>query len=139
MKAQDYLRQIEKLDTIIKNKLIEKEQWKSVALGVTARMDGERVQSSGSKSRMADALDRCVDVDREIDRLIDKLIEAKSDVTATIEQLNTVEYDVLHMIYIQGCDFHDVACKRDKSYSWATSVHGRALKNVQRIIDGRDQ
>ena len=137
MTAQEYLRQIEKLDTIIKNKLIEKEQWKSVALGVTARMDGERVQSSGSKSRMADALDRCVDVDREIDRFIDKLIDAKKHVTETIEQLNAVEYDVLHMIYIQGCDFHDVAYKRGKSYSWATSVHGRALKNVQRIIDGR--
>lgn len=138
MKAQEYLRQIEKLDTIIKNKLIEKDQWRAVALGVTARMDGERVKSSGSKSRMADALDRCVDVDREIDRLIDKLIDAKKDVVETIEQLNAVEYDVLHMIYIQGCDFHDVAYKRDKSYSWATSVHGRALKNVQRIIDGRD-
>lgn len=139
MKAQEYLRQIEKLDTIIKNKLIEKDQWKAVALGVTARMDGERVQSSGSKSRMADALNRCVDVDREIDHLIDKMIAAKRDILETIEKLNTVEYDVLHMIYIQGRDFHDVACKRDKSYSWATSVHGRALKNVQRIIDGRDE
>ena len=35
MKAKVFLGQLEKLDKIIENKLIEREQWKAVALGVT--------------------------------------------------------------------------------------------------------
>lgn len=66
MDAKDYLLQVKKLDLQIKNKLIEKQQWKDIALGITANMDGERVQSSGTKSKMADALVKCIDIETEI-------------------------------------------------------------------------
>lgn len=136
--AQDYLKQVKKTDTIIKNKLIEKEQWKNIALGVTSHSDGERVQSSGSKQKMADAIDRCVDMEAEIDGLVDRLIDLKREIISTIEQLNATEYDVLHKLYIQDMDYYDVAAAYGKSYSWATTVHGRALQNVQRILDRRN-
>lgn len=138
MKAQDYLKQLKKLDTIIKNKLIEKSQWKNIAFGVTSHSDGERVQSSGSKQKMADAVDRCVDMEAEIDGLVDRLIDLKREIISTIEQLNATEYDVLHKLYIQDMDYYDVAAAYGKSYSWATTVHGRALQNVQRILDARN-
>ncbi len=137
MNAKSYLKQLEKLDTIIQNKLIEKEQWKSVALGVTSHSDGERVQSSGNQQKMADAISRCVDMEREIDGLIDRLINTKMDVITTSEQLNATEYDVLHKIYIQRMTFKEVAAAKDKSQSWATTVHGRALQNLQKILDAR--
>ena len=139
MKAQDYLKQLKKLDTIIKNKLIEQSQWKDIALGVTSHSDGERVQSSGSKQKMADAVDRCVDMEDEINGLIDRLIDLKREIISTIEQLNATEYDVLHKLYIQNMDYYDVAAAYGKSYSWATTVHGRALQHVQRILDEREQ
>ena len=85
------------LDSIINNKLIEQRQWKDLALGITANMGGERVQSSGSKSKMADALNKCIDMETEIDRTIDKLIDIKCEVVSILEQLDTpVEYNVLH-------------------------------------------
>lgn len=55
----------------------------------------------------------------------------------TIEQLPENEYDLLHRIYIQGKTMDDVADAYGKTYSWATTVHGRALKRVQNILDGR--
>ena len=137
MKAQDYLQQLEKLDVMIRNKLVEQRQWKDIALGVTACSDGERVQSSGSQQKMADALGRCVDIEREIDGLIDKLVDLKKEVIRTIEQLPTVQYDVLHKRYVQRLSFQDIADAHDKTYSWATSVHGRALQGLQRILDAR--
>lgn len=134
METKEFLSQVKKLDLQIKNKLIEKQQWKDIALGITANMDGERVQSSGSKSKMSDAIEKCIDMESEIDRLIDKLIDTKREVIGTIEKLDSpTQYDVLHMIYIQGMTLQEVADKYNMSYDWAATTHGRALKNVSAI------
>lgn len=137
MKAKDYLQQISKLDKMIQNKMIEKEQWKDMATSTTASSDGERVQSSGSQQKMADAVCKYVAIEAEINSQIDKLIELKKDVISTIEQLPSTEYDLLHIVYIQFKSFEEAAEIYKKTYSWATTVHGRALKHVQDILDGR--
>lgn len=129
----DYLKQPQRLEVMIKNKLIERQQLKDIAFSITANSDGERVQSSGSQQKMANAVDRWVDMEAEINGLIDRLVDTKKEVIATIEQLSTAEYDVLHKLYIQGMTFDEVAAAKDRSKSWATTIHGRALVNVQRI------
>jgi septation ring formation regulator EzrA len=136
VKAQDFLRQVRKLDLQITNKLIEKQQWRDIALGITANMDGERVQSSGGKSKMADAVEKLVDAETEIDSLVDKLIDVKKEVIQAIEQLDSpTEYDVLHRRYIQFQGLQDIADHYRKDYGWATTTHGRALKSLQEILD----
>ena len=136
--AQVYLEQVEKLDAIIKNKLIEKQQWREIALGITANMEGERVQASGTKNKMADAVAKCVDIESEIDGLIDKLIDIKKEVTQTIEKLESPsEYRLLHMRYIQFIPLKDIAERWNTEYTNVTTAHGRALKNVQEIMDAK--
>ena len=138
--GQIYLEQVEKLDSIIKNKLIEQQQWRDIALGITANMEGERVQSSGSQSKMADAVAKCVDMEAEIDSLVDKLIDLKKEAIQVIEGLHSpTQYNVLHMRYIQYKDFWEIADKYGKDYSWVTTVHGRALENVQGILEEKRQ
>ena len=135
MNAKDFLRQAKKYDMMIKNKLFEVEQWKAIATGTTAQMGGERVQSSGSQQKMADAVSKYIDIEMETNKCIDKLIDAKNEIIEVIEQLNATEYDVLHKIYIQYMTLEDVADIYEKTYSWITTVHGRALKHVQDILD----
>lgn len=137
MNAKDYLEQLEKLDTIIINKMVEKLKWLDVANGITAHFGGERVQSSGSKQKMADALDIAADIDMEIRSLRTQ----KEEISRTIQQLNATEYDVIHKRYIQGMSFADIGASKKpcKSESWATTVHGRALKNLQHILDIQEQ
>lgn len=139
MRAKDYLQQLKKLDAIIKNKMIEKEQWRDIALGITARTDGERVQSSGSQQKMANAIDKCIDIEREIDEMIDRLYDLKQEIIKTIEQLNATEYDVLHKRYVQDMNFAEIGASKKKTKSWATTVHGRALQNLQKILNHREQ
>jgi len=139
VKAQCYLKQLEKLDAIIQNKLIESAQWKEIALSITSHSDGERVQSSGSKQKMADAVIEYSDIDREIEREIAAAKQAKREIIKTIELLNAKEYDLLHKVYIQHMSFKEVAVAKDKSVSWATTVHGRALQSLQKILDGREK
>jgi hypothetical protein len=132
--AQIFLEQVEKIDSIIKNKLIEKQQWRDLALGITANMDGERVQSSGARSKMADAVDKCVDMEDEIVRAVDKLIEQKKEVTQVIEQLySPMEYNVLHMRYIQYKTLQDIADHYGRNYDWAKITCKRACNHVQAI------
>lgn len=136
--AQRYLEQVEMLDAIIKNKLIEQRQWMDIALGITANMEGERVQSSGSQSKMADAIDKCVDMEAEIDNLIDRLIDTKREVIKTIEQVDSpIEYNVLHMRYIQYRDLQEIADHYGKEYTWATTTHGRAIASLQKVLDSK--
>lgn len=136
--AQQYLERVEMIDAIITNKLIEQQQWRDIALGITANMDGERVQSSGSQSKMADAINKCVDMEAEIDGLIDRLVDTKREVIATLEQLDSpYEYRLLHLRYIQYVDLVDIAEQWNKEYTAITTAHGRALASVQEILDRR--
>lgn len=133
----DYLKQPQRLEVLIHNKLIEKQQLKDIAFSITANSDGERVQSSGSQQKMANAVDRLVDMDAEINGLIYRFVDTKKKVIATIEQLSTAEYDVLHKRYIQGMTFDEIGAAKGKSTSWATTMHGRALNSLQAILDCR--
>ena len=135
-RAQLLLERVEMCDTIIQNKLIEQQQWRDLADSITANMDCERVQSSGSQSKMADAVTRCLDMVEEIAEAVDRLIAEKQKVVKTIEKLySPTEYKLLHLHYVQYMGLADIADSFGKGYSWATTTHGRALKSVEKILD----
>lgn len=138
--AQLYLESVERLDVRIRNKLKEQQQWKDIALGITANMDGERVQSSGGKDKMASAVERCVDMEAEIDNLIDELINAKKDVIQTIEELySPTEYDVLHKRYIQYMTLQEIADHYNRNYEWAKTTCKRGCQHVQVILNRKEK
>lgn len=137
MKAKHYLSQYQRLNTIIQNKQIEKQQWFDAATRITSSYDGVKVQSSGSMERMADAAVEYADIGAEIDRQTIEMEKAKRDIIATIEMLPMDEYDVLHKHYVQDLTLMEIADRKNKSYSLITTVHGRALKRVQTILDSR--
>lgn len=147
MQAKDFLKQVNKLDKMIENKLIEKKQWMDVALNVTSggksiKINGtlhnmDKVQASKNPQKMADAINKYIDLEKEIDACVDKLIETKTEVVKTIEQLSPAEYDLLHKVYIQYMSFQEVALIHNRSYTSITTLHGRALASLQRILDER--
>ena len=136
MEAKEFLRQVKKADLKIKNKLIEKQQWHDLSVSITSVMGGERVQSSGNPSKMADAVIVATDMEAMILKEVIRLRDVKTKVVETIEKLDSpTEYDVLHRRYIQYQSLQDVADHYHKDYGWATTVHGRALKHVQELME----
>lgn len=135
MTGQDYLKQIQKIDTLIDNKLAEQRLWYARATNTTQNLSGDRVQSSGSKQKMSDAMNNYIDIGRQIDRYIDELADKRAEIIKTIEQLSEAEYDVLHKVYVQYLTLDEVADKRGKSRSWVNSIHGIALKKVENITN----
>lgn len=135
-KAQIFLERVELVEQIVPNKLIERQQWQDLALSITAQMEGERVQSSGTKSKMADAVERCYDMEAEVLGAVEKLIAEKQAVVATLERLdNPTYYKILHMRYIQHIELEDIADAIGIEYSNLTTTHGRALKQVEVLMD----
>lgn len=133
-KAKKFLGQIDDLDCKITNKLAEIEQWKSIALGTTVQLS-ERVQTSGSKQIMTYAIDRYVDIEKEIKNYIDELVDKRMEVIKVIGKLKTKHYDILHKVYIQKLDYNKIADIYDKSYSSVTSLRGRALAELEKLIE----
>ena len=117
---------------------MEVAHWKAVATGTTVCSEGDRVQSSGSKQKMADAICRYMQMEDEINAAIDRLVDTKQEIIETIESLPIDEYDLLHKIYVQKKELFEAATEMDRSYRWATSIHGRALAKVQKILDERE-
>lgn len=135
MRAKDFLQSVLKIDKMIENKMYEKSQWVAIATSTTANCNGERVQSSGNKQKMADAVEKYMELEKEIDRHIEELIKNKNEIIHIIEKLPEPEYDLLHKIYIQKKTLYDFAEENNKTYSSVTTLHGAALKKVQNILD----
>lgn len=133
MRAEEYLQQIKKLEAMIKNKTAEMKRWMAIAQSCGNFSDSERVQTTGNPSKMSDAISTYLDIESEIAQL---KAERKAIIT-TIESLPTLEYDVLHKIYVQEWSLTDIADFYDKSYSWATKIKSRALNLLQAILDGK--
>ena len=108
--AQIFLEQVKKIDLRIKNKLIEKQQWHDLALSITGSMDGERVQATGAKDKMSLAVIACTDMEAEILQEVENLRNEKKKVVQLIEQLySPMEYNVLHLRYIQHKSLQEIA------------------------------
>lgn len=139
-KAQLYLERVEMIDEIVQNSLVEQRQWHDLALSITSNMGGERVQSSGTKSKMADALNKCIDMEEKIADKVDRLAAEKQEIVSTIEKVSSpIFYSVLHKRYIQYMSLQEVADHYKKSYDWIKTTHGRAISNVQRILEKRGE
>lgn len=139
LEAKAYLKQVQKLDRMIENKLAEIEQWREMATCTTQRLSADKVQSSPNPQKMADAICKIVQIEGETDVLVDRLVDTKREVIKTLERLVSTEYDVLHKVYIQYMTFEEVAERKGKSYSWVKKVHQYGMQNLQKILNEKEK
>lgn len=135
MDAREYLENYELLEAVISNTRAEIKMLENMAEGTTAQMGGERVMSTGRMQKMADAIDQKVDLEEEIAECRRKQKEIKE----TIKMLKVDQYNVLHKRYILNMLFKEIDAECKKKDGWATTVHGRALISLQRILDAREK
>lgn len=132
MDAREYLENYETLEYKIKLKEHDIKMLKGIAEGSTGASDGERVQSSGTKQKLEQAVVKYVDLEREIESLRhqQKLIVDK------IEKLTGKQYYLIYRHYIQGASIKTARSELGINKTWATTTHQRALECMQKILDG---
>lgn len=134
--AQFFLEGYEMDKVKLECKLEERQFWHDLSLSITGQMGGERVQSSGSKDKMAQARDVCIGMEDDILTQVKTLASKQKEVTGVLDQLdNPTEYKLLHQKYIQFKQLKTIAENFHADYTWATTVHGRALKSIQKILE----
>ena len=148
-KAQEYLRQLIEIDGDIQNMLAEAQRWRMIAQGSTAgnqmvKINGiehamDRVQTSGSQQRMADAVCEYIDIESDIKEELLKLQNKRREIIEVIKLVPYQKRNVLHKRYVQNKSFDEISLLCDKSRSWVTTIHGRALQDVQTILNERER
>ena len=129
LNIEKYLHDISLIDSKIANKTYELEMWKEIAEG-SGISDGERVQSSSSQQRMADAIIKYADIEKEIE----ELKAEKKLFVERIEQLSRNHYVILHDLYIKCLTLKESARVNNQKYTNATTMHARAKKELMRVI-----
>ena len=132
MTAHDYLSQIKDLDESIKSELLYIGKLKREAEGTSGKLEGERVQSSGSKQKMANTVVKYVHIEQT---KLQDLRDRRQAILDTMAMLPTLEHDVLFKYYVLGYKLKAIAKAYNKSYQWARDKRRHALKLLQRILE----
>lgn len=134
MTAREYLEQIPDLDELIKSKVQEIGRLKDEAKRTTGKLDGERVQSSGSKQKMANNVVKYVYIE-EVE--LQELRERRQNIINTMKTLPYRDYDILFKVYVLGYKLDALAERYHRSYSWAKKAHAKALNAMQKLLEER--
>ena len=145
MEAKKYLLQIKGIERIIKHKKDRIKDLRETAEGISAFSLGDRVQTSSYKD-LSDTVSEYLEKEEKLLKDINLLISKKEKIISVIEMLNEIdvegiEYDIIYTLYVvlDKKDFYYIAEKYSMSYSWATSIHGRALAHIQNILDQNEK
>lgn len=131
MTADEYLRRIRKIDVMIVNKQEDYERLTKAAEGFGSAVVGDKVQSSKNLRAIPDAIGRYIDIEREIDRLK----QQRREMIGKVEQLPTIEYDVLFRRYVLMQPLKEIAYRYRRTYEWAQNIKRRGLRRLQRMLD----
>ena len=122
------------IDEMISNKLQEVEEWRSKCEYSGTSYGTERVQSSPASPKVESTLDMYISVKQEKMREIAELEAEKKAIISDIEKLPPSEYSVIYKRYVQQKSFYQISSELDKSYSWCTWTHSKALEYLQRLM-----
>ena len=134
MKAKEYLQQLQRLDTVINQKIKEVHDLRLQTQGIGGLdYSKERVQSSPSgDAPFVKPICRIIDLEAEINAEIDKFVDEKYKIINQIQALqNPKHIDILYKHYVEFKRLEIVAVEMNFTYQYIVELHGTALKEFQ--------
>ena len=132
MEAKEFLNQYRKAVTDIENLETEAEELESMAMGITIIAEGDRVQISGKKDRMAELAAKAADIRIDIMGKRTEALEAMHRVSRLIAGVGNDRYrKLLHMRYIKGSTWEEIAVAMHYSIKHIYKLHGWALREIR--------
>ena len=132
MNTKQWLSRARRIDTEINSLLISYEETKAALTKVSQTLTGDTVQSTKDPHKF----DRLAELSELIDRKVDELITTKGEIVAAIGCLrNGNQRAVLYRRYIGGETFEQIAVGLKYSYKQVCRIHGRALIEMEAILN----
>lgn len=135
MTNEEYLGMIEKLNLLINNKILEKEELFTIATKTTQDNDG-MPHATGTSDKVGNGTVKIVEKEAEIDRVIDLFYDLKQEIIGQIQKLPADEYDVLHKSFVQGISLADIADEKGKSLTSIKKIRRNGISNIQILRSG---
>lgn len=134
MKAKEYLQQLQRLDTMINQKIKELGDLRLMSQSVSGiDYSKERVQSSPSgDAPFVKPVLRMIELEQEINAEIDRFVDEKHEIINQIQSLqNPKHIDILYKHYVEFKRLEIVAVEMNFTYQYIVELHGTALKEFQ--------
>ena len=134
MKAKEYLQQLQRLDTVINQKIKEVHDLRLQAQsGGGIDYSKERVQASPSgDAPFVKPICRIIDLEAEINAEIDKFVDEKHKIINQIQGLKNSDYiSLLFKRYVEFKKFETIAVEMNYTYQYVLNMHGYALKEFE--------
>lgn len=135
MTAENFLEGYKKIDTIIKNKESKRASLEAAAVSVTSHLNPDKVQTSGSKQKMAESVNEALDLTKEIEALEPQRTQIRHEIESVIEKLPLLRYTILFKKYIEFWEDQEIADAVDRVKDTVKRQTEIALKEVQHILD----
>lgn len=134
MKAKEYLQQLQRLDTVINQKIKEVQDLRIQAQS-TGGLDysKERVQTSPfGDAPFVKPICRIIDLEAEINAEIDRFVDEKHKIINQIQGLKNSDYiSLLFKRYVEFKKFETIAVEMNFTYQYVLNMHGYALKEFE--------
>lgn len=135
LKAKEYLQQLQKLDSMIEQKLQELYELKKLQ-GIRA-IDYTKQKVQCSRQCGADfetILIKIIDMENEINAEIDRFIDSKHDIINQIQLLDNTKYmQVLYKRYVEYKSLEMIAVEMNYTYQYIRKSHKYALEEFERV------
>ena len=134
MKAKEYLQQLQRLDTVINQKIKEVHDLR-LQVQSTGGLDysKERVQSSPSgDAPFVKPICRIIDLEAEINAEINRFVDEKHKIINQIQGLKNSDYiRLLFKRYVEFKSLERICVEMNFSYDYIKHLHGYALKDFE--------
>ena len=139
MRAKDYLKRLEEIDTEIRIKNDELIRFQEEAGTPKGYSEAERVRSSRTiNDKMAEVIARYAEIKDKLIRENLDLAKERQSILDTLSQLSTTDHEILYSKYAKYESFYEIGSRMEKSYRWVIGKHGMALKHLQDLLNGKE-
>lgn len=133
METKAYLKQIGRLDRMIKNKIIELDQYRDLEYSLGAISNEERVQTTLNPDKFTKKVEKVIQLEQKIDKLIDTFVDKKEVIISQIDGMeDDTHYEVLFLRYVKRETFEKIACDVGFSLRQIIRIHGEALREFEK-------
>ena len=133
MDIKEFLEYIISAEIRIRNKKIEIKQLYDLKSSI---VDNMAVQTSGTTDKIGNIVIKIEQEKEKALQMVATYIQERAKRIALIETLkNPLEYDVIHLHYVQDKQLTDIAAEKGYAESYIYEIHGKALKNLTKHIE----
>lgn len=137
MNAQEYFRQISRMEALIRTKKLRVDALRSLACDAgSGQLSGMPKNPSRTLSPMADAVCKALDLETEIRKDELRLQETKVFLLELIGTIDNCDWQtVLIKRYFEHLSWENVASQMFYSIRWIYKLHGGALEEMNRKLN----